>query len=80
MRRVPEGMEQLRIPLLFLHGEADVTAHPDGSRAAVERAGSEDKTLIVYDEMRHDLFNEPGSERVFEDVSEWILARVPVHA
>jgi alpha-beta hydrolase superfamily lysophospholipase len=78
MRRFPDRIGELRIPLLVLHGAGDLTAHPSGSTMAVERAGSDDKTLHLYEGMRHDIFNEPGHERVCADVSTWLETRIVV--
>jgi alpha-beta hydrolase superfamily lysophospholipase len=78
MRRFPERIGELQIPLLVLHGAADVTADPRGSTMTVELAGSDDKTLNLYEGMRHDIFNEPGHERVCADVSTWLETRIVV--
>ena len=75
MGSFPDRIADLRLPLLVLHGDADVTADPARSRLAVERAGSATKTLKVYDTMRHDLFHEPGAERVVRDVTTWLENR-----
>ena len=76
MRAFPERVGQLELPLLVIHGGADVTADPQGSRIAIESAGSEDKTLRVYEGLRHDVFNEPDRELVSGEVADWIGARI----
>jgi alpha-beta hydrolase superfamily lysophospholipase len=73
----PARIAGLQPPLLVLHGADDVTADPERSRLAVERAGSADKTLNVYDGMRHDLFHEPGRARVIEDTTTWLESQCP---
>jgi alpha-beta hydrolase superfamily lysophospholipase len=76
MRAFPDRIGELELPLLVVHGGADVTADPEGSRIAIESAGSEDKTLRVYDGLRHDVFNEPDRDTVCREVADWIAARV----
>jgi acylglycerol lipase len=75
MRNLPKDFPRLRAPLLLLHGAADVTASPEGSRALLAGAGSTDKALRIYDRRRHDLLNEPGHEEVMADVVGWLDAR-----
>ena len=48
----------LILPLLVMHGEADMITDPSGSREFVEHAGSADKTLITWPEDQHEIFNE----------------------
>ncbi len=64
------------LPMLVLHGSADGIADPAGSQTFFERAASEDKTLKVYDGFYHEILNEPGKQEVYEDVLEWLVARL----
>jgi len=75
MRRLRSEAHRLQSPLLVLHGQADVTADPQGSRDLHDAAGSTDKTLIVYPDRRHDVLNEPGHEQVMADIIAWLAAR-----
>lgn len=64
--------DRVRVPWLLLHGEADPICPVQGSRAAHARApGSQ---LRTYPDLRHEIFNEPEHERVFEDVLAWLDA------
>lgn len=74
MRRLPADFHRLRLPLLLIHGAADVTASPEGSRALLLGARSPDKTLKLYQGRRHDVLNEPGHEQVMRDVTAWLVA------
>jgi len=80
MRAFPERVGELELPLLIVHGGADVTADPKGSRTAIDSAGTEDKTLRIFDGLRHDVFNEPERETVCGAVADWVQARIPVEA
>jgi len=68
-------MEEIRLPLLILHGTADRLTDLGGSKQLYERAQSSDKTLKLYEGFYHELMNEPEKGRVLEDVVRWIEER-----
>jgi lysophospholipase len=74
-REVP----RLTLPLLVLHGSADRLTAPAGSRMVVDRAGSSDKELEIYDGYYHELINEPPGDRdaVLSRIAGWIAGRIP---
>lgn len=74
--RVWAHPERLVAPLLALHGTTDKVTAPIGSRELVARAGGADRTLRLYDGLKHDLLHEPagGGDRVAEDVLAWLGA------
>lgn len=74
--RLKEAFPQIRLPLLILHGTADRATRPDGSRLFHELAGSEDKTLKLYDSNVHDLLRDVDRDRVMEDIAAWLIARL----
>lgn len=74
MRRLPAEFHRLTLPLLVIHGAADVTANPEGSRGLIDGAASHDKTLKMYEGRRHDVLNEPGHEQVTADIVSWLDA------
>lgn len=71
MSDLQAGAKRITLPLLLLHGEADVMAAPEGSRFMYENAGSPDKTLKIYPDLYHEIFNEPEHESVFVDMLNW---------
>ena len=42
------------------------------SKALYERVGSEDKTLRLFDPLRHEIFNEPEYKEVMADPEDWL--------
>lgn len=68
------GAPKLALPLLVLHGEADPVASPAAARRLLASAGSRDKTLHMYSGFLHEVLNELGKERVWEDVGAWLEA------
>lgn len=67
----------LRLPLTLHHGAADPVADPRASERFFEVVGSEDKSLKLWPEYRHEIFNELGREAVFAEVEAWIRERLP---
>ena len=63
-------------PRLVVHGEEDRLVSAEGSRRLVEHVGSRDVELKVYPELFHEVFNEPEQDRVLDDVTAWIAARL----
>jgi alpha-beta hydrolase superfamily lysophospholipase len=76
MQVFPQQVPGLRLPVLILHGEADRLADPQGSRWLYQAAGSTDKTLQIYQGYYHEIFNEPGRERVLADAQTWLSAHL----
>jgi lysophospholipase len=73
---LPAGYPVMKLPLLVMHGTADVLALPAGGQRVYDEAGSTDKTLKLYQGYFHEVFNEPAPdrERVFADLAAWIRA------
>jgi acylglycerol lipase len=69
-----EKVPQIKLPALIMAGN-DV---PDGVRSKLlyERLGSKDKTLKVYDGLRHEIFNEPEHPLVMADLEAFLKAHV----
>ena len=66
--RAPE----VQVPLLMLHGEADPLCRPSGSRSFFQALESPESDLVVYPELRHEIFNEPEREQVYQDIWDWL--------
>lgn len=78
--RFEREFPRITLPVLILHGTADKATRPDGSQQFFDEAGSTDKTLKLYDGYYHDLLNDLGREQVFDDIVQWIEARLTVSA
>lgn len=75
--RLTKAFPSLSLPLLVLHGTGDKAAKASGSQFFFDTAGTNDKTLKLYDGHFHDLLNDLGKEAVLEDITTWIEARLP---
>ena len=75
IRQLPRQAERIRLPILVMHGTDDRLSDPQGSQLLYDRVSSEDKNLIFYKDYYHEIFNEPGRERVLADMEGWLEAR-----
>ena len=71
-----ERLPVLTMPLLVLHGSADVVVRPIASERLYQLAGSADKQHLVYEGAYHVLTMEINREHVFEEISRWIGERI----
>lgn len=76
MQSFPDRYEQLRLPILVLHGTADQLADVAGSRELEARATNADLTAHYYEGLYHEVFNEPEQDRVLADLTTWLDAHV----
>ena len=63
------------MPLLILHGQADIVTDPSVSKALYEKASSSDKKLNLYKDAYHALLEGEPDEmiiRVFDDIISWL--------
>ncbi len=65
----------IRIPLLIMHGGSDRLVDPECSRLLERAAGSADKTLMVFEGLFHEIFNEPEKEEVYKTTIQWLEKR-----
>lgn len=71
MHHIQNEANKISLPMLLLHGGKDVMAAPEGSRFLYENISSEDKSLKIYPDLFHEIFNEPEREAVFADTLDW---------
>lgn len=76
MIRIWDDVLHFRTPVLILQGEDDVIVPPSEVRRLYEALGIQDKAFIMYEGFYHEIFNELGKERVYEDVDAWLLPRL----
>ena len=74
---LPERARDLTLPLLVQHGSADALTDPAGTRLLAATAGSADKTVLWYDGLWHEIYNEPERARPLADLREWLRRTFP---
>jgi alpha-beta hydrolase superfamily lysophospholipase len=78
--RLEKEFPLITLPVFILHGTADKATVPSGSQFFYDTAGSQDKTLKLYEGHFHDLLNDICKEEVMADITAWIGKRLPVVA
>ena len=71
-----ERMPEFRVPVFIIHGTEDKATRYQGSEYFYEHAGSEDKTLKLYEGHYHDLLADVDKEVVMADILAWLDERV----
>ena len=71
-QRVLMNARRLQVPCLVLQGEADRVVLPSGAEAFAAAAPPRTTKLIRYPDAYHEVFNDPGRERVIHDLVRWL--------
>ncbi len=71
-KRLPDVLSHLRIPLLILQAGDDQIASAEAVRRLYPFVESPHKRLTVYEGYYHEVLNETGRDRVFQDLIEWL--------
>ncbi len=77
MQRVPREAAKITLPILILQGGADRIVDPTGARMLHDAVGSADKHIIIYENLFHEIYNEPEHPQVLQDMAFWISSRMP---
>ncbi|KAG0495073.1 hypothetical protein HPP92_006067 [Vanilla planifolia] len=79
-QEIERQLEEVCLPLLILHGEADKVTDPSVSKALFEKAKCSDKKLYLYEDAYHSLLEGESDEmifRVLDDIVSWIDEHCP---
>ncbi|CAN1227300.1 Caffeoylshikimate esterase [Linum perenne] len=74
-QEIEQRLEDVSLPLLILHGEADIVTDPSVSKELKEKAKSSDKTLKLYKDAYHSLLEGEPDEtivQVLNDIISWL--------
>jgi lysophospholipase len=71
-----EQLPTLRLPYLAMHGREDPLTLVKGAQLILERSGSPDTVVKIYDGLYHEVHNEPEQEQVLRDIGDWLDAHV----
>lgn len=63
---------KIRISCLLMHGGGDRICSPQATESFFKKIPVEDKTLKIYPGYYHEIFNEVGKEKVFNDMVQWL--------
>ena len=76
MKRVVENATSIRLPMLIMHGSVDSLTAVEGSKLLHDSISSEDKKIVIYDGLYHEILNEPERKNVMADILGWLEARI----
>ncbi|XP_073000587.1 caffeoylshikimate esterase-like isoform X1 [Typha latifolia] len=74
-QEIERRLEDVSLPLMILHGEADIVTDPSVSKALYEKARSSDKELRLYKDAHHSLLEGESDEmifRVLDNIISWL--------
>jgi alpha-beta hydrolase superfamily lysophospholipase len=77
MEWIEAHAEQMVIPSLFIHGEADKMNAKEGTVEFFNKIPYEDKKLIIYPDRAHEPHQDLGQEEVMKDMVEWLFSHIP---
>lgn len=76
MQEVTQHAHQISLPIMIVQGGADSLIDPQGAQLLYDAVESEDKTIKVYEDCYHEVFNEPEHKQILNDVMNWIEERL----
>ena len=74
--RLPDLAKKISLPILVMAGAASPLGDGPRSEALFETVSSPDKTLKLYPDLLHEIFNEPEWPNVMDDMSAWLEKRI----
>ena len=78
MKAAGDSAPEIKIPLLMQLAGDDHLTNADTSANFFEALGSDDKTLHIYKDLYHEIYNEKAEQRkqVLDDLNEWLMKRI----
>ena len=76
IKRVVENATSIRLPMLIMHGSVDSLTAVEGSKLLHDSISSEDKKIVIYDGLYHEILNEPERKNVMGDILQWLETRI----
>jgi alpha-beta hydrolase superfamily lysophospholipase len=77
LEQVRTDLHRLTLPVLVMHGSADLLVSPQALRDLVDRVSSVDLTARLWPGLWHEIFNEPTGPTVVRVLENWITERLP---
>jgi alpha-beta hydrolase superfamily lysophospholipase len=66
----------LTLPLLIMHGSADLLVSPQALKDVVAAVSSQDLSARLWPGLWHEIFNEPRGPEVIAVLANWIAERI----
>lgn len=74
-QEIERRLEEVSLPMIILHGEADVVTEPSVSKDLHEKASSSDKKMHLYEGAYHSILEGESDEMIFkvlDDIISWL--------
>ena len=73
-----EDYKEIKVPILFTHGDKDTQTCPEASRRFANKIPSKDKTYLSFNGCYHELHNELAEDRakVIKSYCDWIKSQI----
>jgi acylglycerol lipase len=68
---------ELTVPLLLMHGASDPVCSPQASQEFAQSAAQGACTLKLWDNLYHEIHNEPEQGLVFQSMIDWLNGHLP---
>lgn len=75
--RVVAGAARWSVPTLLMFAGDDRVVDPNGSHAFAQSAPDDMVTSCCFDDLFHEIFNEPKSQKVYATLQRWLDERAP---
>jgi acylglycerol lipase len=75
VRYLNKHLSSYKTPVLFLHGGSDKIVPAAFSKRLHDLVPAKDKTLVIYPESYHEIFNDLDKETVYKDMTDWLQKR-----
>jgi acylglycerol lipase len=76
IHQIKQRQQEIELPMLIMHGTADGLAHVSHSERLYAGIRSVDKSLKLYSDLYHEIFNEPEQAGVFADLNQWLTSHL----
>jgi alpha-beta hydrolase superfamily lysophospholipase len=76
VEEVRARLPELDLPILIMHGSADLLVSPQALRDVVAAVASDDLSARLWPGLWHEIFNEPGQAAVLAVLTRWITDRL----
>ncbi len=73
---VRDGLSEITLPILVMHGEADALVPSQASDDVAANVSSKDVTLKIWPELYHEIYNEPERAEVLATTITWLNAHL----
>jgi alpha-beta hydrolase superfamily lysophospholipase len=75
IRRANDGLANIDVPTLMLGGRQDPLVNSGKLESILQKFGSRDKTLVVYENAKHRIVQNAAKDKAIPDIINWLQTR-----